>query len=171
MTNADKILTGDDGGDAVAGWGMATAVLAALLLELLLLQGFAVGATTAIYHLAPLLEAGQPQGFDDWIDIFQVVGPMLTLPGGAVIVLSTWLMTRWVRRTERRAAAAEAAAAEARANVAAAVAAAVAEAQANAAAAVAEAQANALAAEEKRAAAAEAVAALQAEVERLRAQN
>ena len=149
MTNADKILTGDDGGDAVAGWGMATAVLAALLLELLLLQGFAVGATTAIYHLAPLLEAGQPQGFDDWIDIFQVVGPMLTLPGGAVIVLSTWLMTRWVRRTERRAAAAEAAAAEARANAA-----------------------TAVAAEKKRADAAEATAAaLQAEVERLRAQN
>ena len=68
---------------------------------------------------------------------------MLTLPGGAAIVLSTWLMTRWVRRTERRAAAAEA--------------------QANAATAVA--------AEEKRAAAAEAAAALQAEVERLRAQN
>ena len=165
MVNADKILTGDDGGDAVAGWGMATAVLAALLLELLLLQGFAVGATTAIYHLAPLLEAGQPQGFDDWIDIFQVVGPMLTLPGGAVIVLSTWLMTRWVRRAERRAAAAVA---EAQANAAAVAA----EAQANAAAVVAEAQANAVAAEKKRADAAEAaVAALQAEVERLRAQN
>ena len=149
MVNADKILTRDDGTEATAGWGMATAVLGALLVELLLLQGFAVGAATGIYHLAPLLEVGQPQEFEDWLDIFQVVGPMLTLPGGAVIVLSTWLMTRWVRRTERRAAAA--------------VAEAVAESQANAA--------NA-AAEKKRADAAEAtVAALQAEVERLRVQN
>ena len=167
MVNADKILTRDDGTEATAGWGMATGVLAALLVELLLLQGFAVGAATGIYHLAPLLEVGQPQEFEDWLDIFQVVGPMLTLPGGAVIVLSTWLMTRWVRRTERRAAAA------------------VAEVQANAATVVAEAQANAAAAakaadaaeatvvaEKKRADAAEAtVAALQAEVERLRAQN
>ena len=142
MVNADKILTRDDGTEATAGWGMATGVLAALLVELLLLQGFAVGATTGIYHLAPLLEVGQPQEFEDWLDIFQVVGPMLTLPGGAVIVLSTWLMTRWVRRTERRAAAA-----------------------------VAEANAT-VAAEKKRADAAEAtVAALQAEVERLRARN
>ena len=164
MVNADKILTKDDGAEATAGWGMATAVLGALLVELLLLQGFAVGAATGIYHLAPLLEVGQPQEFEDWLDIFQVVGPMLTLPGGAVIVLSTWLMTRWVRRTERRAAAAVA---EAQANTAAAVA----EAQANTAAAVAEAQAN-TAAEKKRADAAEAtVAALQAEVEHLRAQN
>ena len=31
----------------------------------------------------------------------------LTLPGGAAIVLSTWLMSRWVRMAEQRADAAE----------------------------------------------------------------
>ena len=110
---------------ALAGWDAVAILVWVIIAELALLQAFAVGAATGIYHLAPLLEVGQPADFDHWLDIFQVVGPMLTLPGGAAIVLSTWLLTRRAQRAERRAAAekeradaAEANAATANANAA-----------------------------------------------------
>ena len=150
----------DDTLDALAGWEGAAILVWVIVVELSLLQAIGVGAATAIYHLAPLLEVGQPQDFDDWLDIFQIVGPMLTLPGGATIVLSTWLLTRRAQRAERRAAA-RIAAANKRADTA------VADSEA------ANKRADAgIAAANKRAEAAEAaLAASQAEVERLRAQN
>ena len=150
----------DDTLDALAGWEGAAILVWVIVVELSLLQAIGVGAATAIYHLAPLLEVGQPQDFDDWLDIFQIVGPMLTLPGGATIVLSTWLLTRRAQRAERRAAA-RIAAANKRADTA------VADSEA------ANKRADAgIAAANKRADAAEAaLAASQAEVERLRAQN
>ena len=150
----------DDTLDALAGWEGAAILVWVIVVELSLLQAIGVGAATAIYHLAPLLEVGQPQDFDDWLDIFQVVGPMLTLPGGATIVLSTWLLTRRAQRAERRAAA-RIAAANKRADTA----------VADSDAANKRADAG-IAAANKRADAAEAaLAAAQAEVERLRAQN
>ena len=136
----------DDTLDALAGWEGTAILVWVIVVELSLLQALGVGAATAIYHLAPLLEVGQPQDFDDWLDIFQVVGPMLTLPGGATIVLSTWLLTRRAQRAERRAAVRIAAEKE-RAD-------------------------TGIAAANKRADTAEAALAdAQAEVERLRAQN
>ena len=72
-------------------WSALAIQLAVVLLELALLQLFAIGATTGIYHLAPQLDVGSPRGFRDWLTILQVVSATLTLPGGAAIVLSTWL--------------------------------------------------------------------------------
>lgn len=83
------------------------ATLAIILVELALLQLFAIGATTGIYHLAPQLDVGGPRGFRDWLSILQTVSATLTLPGGTAIVLSTWLMSRWVRMAEQNAAAAQ----------------------------------------------------------------
>ena len=50
---------------------------------------------------------GRPQGFEDWLKLFQVVGPTLTLPGGSAIVLTIWLMARRAQQAERRAQQAE----------------------------------------------------------------
>ena len=157
----------DDTLDALAGWEGAAILVWVIVVELSLLQAIGVGAATAIYHLAPLLEVGQPQDFDDWLDIFQIVGPMLTLPGGATIVLSTWLLTRRAQRAERRAerrAAARIAAEKERADTA--------EANSEAANKRADAaEANSEAANKRADTAEAALAAAQAEVERLRAQN
>ena len=83
-------------------WGALAILVAVVLVELALLQLFAIGATTGIYHLAPQLDVGSPRGFRDWLSILQVVSATLTLPGGAAIVLSTWLAARWARMYEQQ---------------------------------------------------------------------
>ena len=155
--NAATAQQADEAASALAGWEGVAILVWVIVAELLALQALAVGAATAIYHLAPLLEVGRPEDFADWLDIFQVVGPMLTLPGGGAIVLSTWLLTRRAQRAERRAEARIAAEKE----------------RADASIAAEKERADTgIAAANKRADAAEAAfAAAQAEVERLRAQN
>ena len=96
---------------------------------------------------------GRAQGFEDWLKLFQVVGPTLTLPGGSAIVLTIWLMARRVQRAERRADAAERMAASAKAQAQEQVA----QAQAQAQEQVAQAQAT--------------IADLRAELERQRGQS
>ena len=96
---------GYDAAGAISGWGDVALVTAVILVELALLQAFAVGVATGIYYLVPLLEVGEPQGFADWRSVFQVVSATLTLPGGGVIVLSIYLMARRAQQAERRAAA------------------------------------------------------------------
>lgn len=130
MAPAAPIPDGDDNLAAFVGWSAVAALLVVLVVELALLQAFALAMTTGIYHLAPLLDVGQPSGFANWLSIFQIVSPSLTLPGGVAIVLSTWLLARRAQRAEqmqraaeRRADAAEANAAAAEANAAAALAA------------------------------------------------
>ena len=105
---ADSPLPGGDAGVSYRNfWGATAILLATLLVELALLQLFAIGTATGIYHLAPQLDVGSPRGFRDWLSIMQVVSATLTLPGGAAIVLSTWLASRWARMAEQRADAAE----------------------------------------------------------------
>ena len=83
-------------------WNALAILVAVVLVELALLQLFAIAATTGIYHLAPQLDVGAPRGFRDWLTILQVVSATLTLPGGAAIVLSTWLAARWGRMYEQQ---------------------------------------------------------------------
>ncbi len=92
----------------LAGWDAIAFLLVIILVEFAILQAFAVGVTVGIYRLVPLMDVGSPQGFDDWLDVFTVVSPTLTLPGGAAIVLSTWILARKARQAELRADAAEA---------------------------------------------------------------
>ena len=82
-------------------WNALAIQLAVVLVELALLQLFAIGATTGIYHLAPQLDVGSPRGFRDWLTILQVVSATLTLPGGTAIVLSIWLASRWARNADQ----------------------------------------------------------------------
>ena len=104
----DAPLPGGDAGVSYRNfWGATAILLATLLVELALLQLFAIGTATGIYHPAPQLDVGSPRGFRDWLSIMQVVSATLTLPGGAAIVLSTWLMSRWLRMADQRADSAE----------------------------------------------------------------
>ena len=98
MTPPDTQPPPPDGDAAVRYrdfWSALAIQLAVVLVELALLQLFAIGATTGIYHLAPQLDVGSPRGFRDWLTILQVVSATLTLPGGTAIVLSIWLASRW----------------------------------------------------------------------------
>ena len=82
-------------------WNALAIQLVVVLIELALLQLFAIGVTTGIYHLAPQLDVGSPRGFRDWLTILQVVSATLTLPGGTAIVLSIWLASRWARNADQ----------------------------------------------------------------------
>ena len=105
--DADAMPTDTDALSRGVGWEGGAGLLGLVVVELFLLQVFAVGVATAIYHLVPMLGVGRPEGFEDWLKLFQVVGPTLTLPGGSAIVLTIWLMARRAQRAERRAQQAE----------------------------------------------------------------
>lgn len=119
MEPTAPIPDGDDNLGAFVGWNSVAVLLVVLVVELALLQAFALAVATGIYHLAPLLDVGQPKGFANWLSIFQVVSPSLTLPGGVVIVLSTWILARRAQRAEQMQRAAERRADAAEANAAA----------------------------------------------------
>ena len=69
--------------------------------EFILLQAVAAGTTTVIYSLIPALDAGARPTFDEWRRIFQVVGPTVTVSGGAGIVLSS-IIFHWQAQKERQ---------------------------------------------------------------------
>ena len=158
MESIPPMPDGDDNLGAFAGWNSVAILLAVLVVELSLLQVFALAVATGIYHLAPFLDVGQPSGFANWLSIFQVVSPSLTLPGGAAIVLSTWLLARRAQRAEQMQRAAERRADAAEANAAAVL--------ASMKERVDNAEREALSAREQVAAANAAVAVLQADLER-----
>lgn len=66
------------------------------LIDFLIFQAAAAGATLAIYTAIPTLHPGVNP--DDpawsWIRIFQIVSPAITLPGGAATVLSSYIFAR-----------------------------------------------------------------------------
>ena len=72
-----------------------------IIVEFILLQAVAVGVTTVVYSLIPALDAGARPSFDDWRRIFQVVGPTVTVSGGAGIVLSS-IIFHWQAQKERQ---------------------------------------------------------------------
>ena len=62
--------------------------------EFILLQGIAGGLTTAVYLIAPLLDADAAPGFSHWIRVFQIVSPTITVTGGAAIVISSYIYAK-----------------------------------------------------------------------------
>ena len=75
------------------------------LIDFLIFQVAAAGATLAIYTAIPALHTGVSP--DDpswnWIRIFQIVSPAITLPGGVATVLSSYIFARRVQEETRRA--------------------------------------------------------------------
>lgn len=70
--------------------------------EFALVQAVAIGLTTGVYFLIPLLETGASASFEDWRKIFQVVSPTVGISGGAGIVLSTIIYARQAQQSEAR---------------------------------------------------------------------
>ena len=62
--------------------------------EFVLLQAIAGGLTTAVYLIAPLLDADAAPGFAHWIRVFQIVSPTITVTGGAAIVISSYIYAK-----------------------------------------------------------------------------
>ena len=63
----------------------------------------AVGLTIAIYFGVPLIGDAINQDVADWnwLGIFKIVSPTVTLPGGAVTVLSTYFYARRIQEIEK----------------------------------------------------------------------
>ena len=79
------------------GWGLLWSHIAATLLtvaEFSLLQAVAIGLTTVVYLIAPGLDAKAQPGFTEWLRVFQIVSPTLTVSGGAAIVISSYIYAK-----------------------------------------------------------------------------
>ena len=79
------------------GWGLLWSHIAATLLtvaEFSLLQAVAIGLTTVVYLIAPELDAKAQPGFSEWLRVFQIVSPTLTVSGGAAIVISSYIYAK-----------------------------------------------------------------------------
>lgn len=80
----------------------AAALLA--VVDFVLFHAVAVGLTIAIYFGIPQLDdaIGRSAVSWNWLGIFKIVGPTVTVPGGAVTVLSTYFYSRRTQEAERR---------------------------------------------------------------------
>ena len=76
------------------------AVTLLVLVEFMLVQAVAVGLTTGVYFLIPLLETGASVSFENWRKIFQVLSPTVGISGGAGIVLSSIIYARQAQKSE-----------------------------------------------------------------------
>ena len=81
------------------------AIALLVVVDFMLFQTAAAGMTLSIYFAIPTLDAGIMRGEADWtwIKIFQIVSPTITLPGGAVTVLSSYFFARRAQEETRRA--------------------------------------------------------------------
>ncbi len=80
----------------------AAALLA--VVDFTLFHLVAVGLVIAIYFGVPLLDDAISRDATNWnwLGIFKIVGPTVTVPGGAVTVLSTYFYSRRTQEAERR---------------------------------------------------------------------
>ena len=81
------------------------AIALLVVVDFMLFQTAAAGMTLSIYFAIPTLDAGIMRGEADWtwIKIFQIVSPTITLPGGAVTVLSSYFFARRAQEETQRA--------------------------------------------------------------------
>ena len=79
----------------------ATALMA--VVDFVLFHAVAVGLTIAIYFGVPLLDdaIGRSAASWNWLGIFKIVGPTVTVPGGAVTVLSAYFYARRLQEMEK----------------------------------------------------------------------
>ena len=79
------------------GQGLLWSHIAATLLtaaEFSLLQAIAIGLTSVVYLMAPALDAGAAIGFAEWLKVFQIVSPTITVTAGAPIVISSYIYAK-----------------------------------------------------------------------------
>ena len=89
------------------------------VVDFMVFHAAAVGLAIAIYYGVPLVDdaISRNNGDWDWLGIFKIVSPTVTLPGGAVTVLSTYFYARRIQEMEKEKQAAEVRAATAEAQV------------------------------------------------------
>ena len=89
------------------------------VVDFMVFHAAAVGLATAIYYGVPVADDAISRNSSDWdwLGIFKIVSPTVTLPGGAVTVLSTYFYARRIQEVEKEKQAAEARAATAEAQV------------------------------------------------------
>ncbi len=89
------------------------------VVDFMVFHAAAVGLATAIYYGVPVADDAISRNSADWdwLGIFKIVSPTVTLPGGAVTVLSTYFYARRIQEVEKEKQAAEARAATAEAQV------------------------------------------------------
>lgn len=89
------------------------------VVDFMVFHAAAVGLAIAIYYGVPLIDdaISRNNGDWDWLGIFKIVSPTVTLPGGAVTVLSTYFYARRIQEMEKEKQAAEARAATAEAQL------------------------------------------------------
>ena len=92
-----------DGAGKLLAVHFATALL--VVVDFIMFQAAAAGATAAIYYTVPALDSGIVRGESSWtwIRIFQIVSPTITLPGGVATVLSSYFLARRVQQVEAQA--------------------------------------------------------------------
>ncbi len=73
------------------------------VVDFILFHAVAVGLTIAIYFGVPLLDdaIGRSVASWNWLGIFKIVGPTVTVPGGAVTVLSAYFYARRLQEMEK----------------------------------------------------------------------
>ncbi len=69
-----------------------------------LFQATAVGLTIAVYFAIPLLDSSISQNSVNWnwIRIFQIISPTITVSGGAVTVLTSYFFAKRAQEAERQ---------------------------------------------------------------------
>ena len=79
----------------------AAAVMA--VVDFMVFHAAAVGLAIAIYYGVPLVDDAISRNSEDWdwLGIFKIVSPTVTLPGGAVTVLSTYFYARRIQEMEK----------------------------------------------------------------------
>ena len=70
----------------------------------MLFQATAVGLTIAVYFAVPLLDSSISQNSVNWnwIRIFQIISPTITVSGGAVTVLTSYFFAKRDQEAERQ---------------------------------------------------------------------
>ena len=72
--------------------------------DFVLFQATAVGLTIAVYFAIPLLDSSISQNSVNWnwIKIFQIISPTITVSGGAITVLTSYFFAKRAQEAERQ---------------------------------------------------------------------
>lgn len=103
--NANRPAAAEHRGGSVKLLAVHFAIVLLVVVDFIMFQAAAAGATAAIYYTVPALDSGIVRGESSWtwIRIFQIVSPTITLPGGAVAVLSSYFFARRAQQVEAQA--------------------------------------------------------------------
>ena len=92
MTTSEKSRRLTPPGQGLLWSHIATTLLTAA--EFSLLQAIAICLTSVVYLMAPALDAGVQPSFAEWLKVFQILSPTITVTAGAPIVISSYIYAK-----------------------------------------------------------------------------